>query len=198
MSGRPHGLVLSGVAGQDVLTLAQILLDALRRSGFHALPAEIPGLDQGLGSVGSLVWFSEAPFSLPIIEEGQADLLIALEPFEALRHVALLRMNGHLVVSEEPRLDRGAYPPLDDVYAALKQVRGVHLVDTEDLARRLDHPQAGDLALLGLASRFLPVPEALWPDVIGQRCAAEGNRIAEKHLEAFRAGRGLVREPVVA
>ena len=193
---RIHGIVLCGVGGQGVLSLAQIVLEALRRSGFHALQSEIHGMSQRGGSVHAQVCFAEVPLSSPIIDEGCADLLIALEPLEALRYVAMLKMSGHLVVSEEPQSDMEGYPPMDDVYAALKAVRGCHLVDTEDLARRLSHKQAGGMALLGMASKFLPVADGVWHEVITQRFAAKGARVAEKNLEAFNAGRGLVQETV--
>jgi indolepyruvate ferredoxin oxidoreductase beta subunit len=193
---RVHGIVLCGVGGQGVLSLAQIVLEALRRSGFHALQSEIHGMSQRGGSVHAQVCFAEVPLSSPIIDEGCADLLIALEPLEALRYVAMLKMNGHLVVSEEPQSDMDAYPPLDDVFAALKAVRGCHLVDTEDLARRLSHKQAGGMALLGMASKFLPVADSVWHEVITQRFAVKGARVAEKNLEAFNAGRGLVQDTV--
>jgi indolepyruvate ferredoxin oxidoreductase, beta subunit len=191
-----HGIVLSGVGGQGVLSLAQIVLEALRRSGLHALQSEIHGMSQRGGSVHAQVCFSEVPLTSPIIDEGCADLLIALEPLEALRYVAMLRMNGHLVVSEEPQADMEGYPPLEDVYAALKNVRGCHLVDTEDLARRLSHRQAGGMALLGMASTFLPVSDKVWQEVITQRFEAKGARVTEKNIEAFQAGRGLVQETV--
>ncbi|MBK7292743.1 MAG: 2-oxoacid:acceptor oxidoreductase family protein [Holophagaceae bacterium] len=193
---RIHGIVLGGVGGQGVLSLAQIVLEALRRSGLHALQSEIHGMSQRGGSVHAQVCFAEVPLSSPIIDEGCADLLIALEPLEALRYVAMLRMNGHLVVSEEPQVNMEGYPPLDDVYAALKKVRGCHLVDTEDLARKLNHRQAGGMALLGMASKFLPVSDAVWHDVITDRFAAKGARVTEKNIEAFNAGRGLVQEAV--
>ncbi len=193
---RIHGIVLSGVGGQGVLSLAQIVLEALRRSGFHALQSEIHGMSQRGGSVHAQVCFSDLPLTSPIIDEGCADLLIALEPLEALRYVAMLRRNGQLVVSEEPQPDMAGYPPLDDVYAALKGVHGCHLVDTEELARRLGHRQAGGMALLGLASRFLPVTDEVWRSVITQRFEAKGAPIAEKNLEAFQAGRGLAHGPV--
>ncbi len=193
---RIHGIVLSGVGGQGVLSLAQIVLEALRRSGLHALQSEIHGMSQRGGSVHAQVCFCEVALSSPIIDEGCADLLIALEPLEALRYVAMLRMNGHLVVSEEPQTDMEGYPPLDDVYAALKAVHGAHLVDTEDLARRLNHRQAGGMALLGMASKFLPVSDDVWREVITQRFEAKGARVTEKNLEAFEAGRGLVQDTV--
>jgi len=193
---RIHGIVLAGVGGQGVLSLAQIVLEALRRSGFQALQSEIHGMSQRGGSVHAQVCFSEVPLTSPIIDEGCADLLIALEPLEALRYVAMLRMNGHLVVAEEPQVNMEGYPPLEDIYAALKKVRGSHLLDTEDLARRLNHKQAGGMALLGMASKFLPVSDDIWREVITQRFEAKGARVTEKNIEAFHAGRGLVQESV--
>ena len=195
---RIHGVVLAGIGGQGVLSLAQIVLEALRRSGFHALQSEIHGMSQRGGSVHAQVCFSEMPLASPIIDEGCADLLIALEPLEALRYTAMLRMNSQLVVSEEPQTDMEGYPPLDDVYAALKRIRGCHLVDTEDLARRVGHRQAGGMALLGMASTFLPVTDEIWQEVITQRFESKGTRITEKNLQAFHAGRGLVHDPVGA
>jgi indolepyruvate ferredoxin oxidoreductase beta subunit len=195
-ASRIHGIVLSGVGGQGVLSLAQILLEALRRSGLQALQSEIHGMSQRGGSVHAQVCYAEGPLSSPIIDEGCADLLIALEPLEALRYVSMLRVSGALVVSEEPQTDMEGYPPLDDIYAALKAVPGAHLVDTEDLARRLNHRQAGGMVLLGMASRFLPVDDNIWREVITQRFESKGARVTEKNLEAFEAGRGLIKEPV--
>lgn len=193
---RIHGIVLSGVGGQGVLSLAQIVLEALRRSGLHALQSEIHGMSQRGGSVHAQVCFAEMPLTSPILDEGGADLLIALEPLEALRYVGMLRLDGHAVVSEEPQADMEGYPPLDDVYAALKAVRGTQLLDTEDLARRLSHRQAGGMALLGMASRHLPVDLDTWRAVITQRFEGKGARVTEKNLEAFEAGRGLVQDTV--
>jgi len=195
---RIHGIVLSGVGGQGVLSLAQIVLEALRRSGLHALQSEIHGMSQRGGSVHAMVCFSEVPLTSPIIDEGCADLLIALEPLEALRYVSMLRMDGHLVVSEEPQVNMEGYPPIADVYAALKAVRGAHLVDTEELARTLKHKQAGGMALLGMASKFLPVTDEVWFEVIRQRFEAKGAAVTDKNIEAFHAGRGLVQETVGA
>ena len=189
---RIHGIVLAGVGGQGVLSLAQIVLEALRRSGLQALQSEIHGMSQRGGSVHAQVCFAEVPLTSPIIDEGCADLLISLEPLEALRYVAMLRMDGHLVVSEEPQMSMDGYPPLDDVYAALKKVRGCHLLDTEELARRLNHRQAGGMALLGMASKYLPVTDEVWRKVIFERFEAKGARVTDKNLEAFEAGRGLV------
>ncbi len=189
---RTHGIVVSGVGGQGALSLAQILLEALRRTGLHALQSEIHGMSQRGGSVHAHVCYADFPITSPIIDDGCADLLIALEPLEALRHVALLRLDGALVVSEEPQTAMEGYPPLDDVYAALKAVPGAHLLDTEDLARRLAHRQAGGMALLGMASRFLPVSETTWRVVIAERFRAKGPRVTDKNLEAFEEGRDRV------
>ena len=178
---RVHGIVLCGVGGQGVLSLAQIVLEALRRSGLFTLQSEIHGMSQRGGSVHAQVCYADVPLSSPIIDEGSAELLIALEPLEALRYVAMLRMNGHLVVAEEPQRDMDGYPPLADVYAALKAVRGAHLVDTEDLARRLHHRQAGG-----------------GETVIAQRFAPKGSLVTKRNLEAFDAGRGLATAPTGA
>ena len=191
-SSRCHGIVLSGIGGQGVLSLAQILVEALQRSGFQAAQSELRGARQRGSSVSAQVCYSEAPLDPPAFGDGCVDLLIALEPLEALRFVSMLKMNGHLVVSEEPRLDQEAYPPLEDVYAALKAVRGAHLVDTEDLVRRLDHRQAGGLTLLGLASRFLPAAGPAWQEAITRQFEGKGAAILAKNLEAFEAGRRLL------
>ena len=195
-AARIHGIVLAGVGGQGVLSMAQIVLEALRRSGLHALQSEIHGMSQRGGSVQAQVCFADTPLTSPLIEEGGADLLIALEPLEALRYVSMLRISGHLITAEDPIADMEGYPPLEDVHRALRAVRGSHLLDTESLARKLAHKQAGGMAILGLASRFLPVPEETWREVIAQRFEPKGARVVEKNLEAFSAGRQLIPEGV--
>lgn len=195
---RIHGIVLSGVGGQGVLSMAQIVLEALRRSGFHALQSEIHGMSQRGGSVHAQVCYADQPISSPLIDDGCADLLIALEPLEALRYVPMLRISGHAVVAEDPMPDMEGYPPLEDVHAALHAVRGAHLLDTAELARKLAHKQAGGMALLGMASRFLPVAESVWREVIAQRFASKGEKVTAKNLEAFEAGQHMIPEGVEA
>ncbi|HEX9082814.1 MAG TPA: indolepyruvate oxidoreductase subunit beta [Holophagaceae bacterium] len=195
---RIHGIVLAGVGGQGVLSMAQIVLEALRRTGLHALQSEIHGMSQRGGSVQAQVCFAEAPLTSPLIEEGGADLVIALEPLEALRYVPMLRISGHLISAEDPIADMEGYPPLEDVHRALRAVRGSFLLDTESLARKLAHKQAGGMAILGMASRFLPVAEATWREVIAQRFESKGPKVVDKNLEAFEAGRQMIPEGVGA
>lgn len=197
-AARIHGIVLSGVGGQGVLSMAQIVLEALRRSGFHALQSEIHGMSQRGGSVHAQVCFADQPISSPLIDDGCADLLIALEPLEALRYVPMLRLSGHAVVAEDPMPDMEGYPPLEDVHAALRVVRGAHMLDTAELARKLAHKQAGGMALLGMASRFLPVAESVWREVIAHRFAGKGEKVTAKNLEAFEAGQQMIPEGVEA
>src|SRR5512139_2583078 len=87
---RPLRLVIAGVGGQGTLTLAQIVMEVARRAGYFALQSELHGMSQRGGSVHACLTIARSPVSTPVITEGTGDLLIALEPLEAVRHVSLL------------------------------------------------------------------------------------------------------------
>ncbi len=187
-AGRTYRLVLAGVGGQGTLTLAQIVMDVARRAGYFALQSELHGMSQRGGSVQAYLTIAPFPLSTPVIMDGTGDLLVALEPLEALRYLPLLRRHAPMLVARDPVRTVADYPPEDQLFAALEAVPGCELVDTEPLAEMFRFKQAAGMVLLGRAASWLPFPRALWEKVLTERFSARSPAVVEKNLRAFDHG----------
>lgn len=193
LTQRPCRLVLAGVGGQGTLTLAQIIMEVGRRAGSFVLQSEVHGMSQRGGAVQAYLTIAPFPVSTPVIMEGTGDLLIALEPLEALRYVPLLRREAPMLVARTTIKTIAGYPEDEPLFAALEAVPGCELVDTEPLTRMFGFKQAIGMVLLGRAAGWLPFPAALWEQVLADRFGARGRAVVERNLLAFAHGRGVER-----
>ncbi|HIC93866.1 MAG TPA: indolepyruvate oxidoreductase subunit beta [Anaerolineae bacterium] len=187
--------LLVGVGGQGVLLAGDILAQVGLRAGYDVKKAEVHGMAQRGGSVVSHVRWAEKVLS-PLIGQGEADFLLALEKLEALRHIEMLRPDGTALVNDY------AIPPLsvsagDDVYPDDEHVRQVISAVTDDLrllpgtklAEELGSARAANAVMLGALSALLDVPPELWLEVIAERVP---ERYAELNRRAFLKGREAI------
>lgn len=189
-SGRPFRIVIAGVGGQGTLTLAQIVMEVARRSGRFALQSEIHGMSQRGGAVHACLTISRRPVSTPVVTEGTADLLIALEPLEALRYLPLLRPEAPVLVARDPVKTIADYPAEEQLLAALDATPGCELLETEGLARAFRLKQAIGMVLLGRVAARLPFASETWETVIRERLEAKGQEVVDRNLRAFAHGAG--------
>jgi indolepyruvate ferredoxin oxidoreductase, beta subunit len=185
---RPIRVVIAGVGGQGTLTLAQILMEVARRSGAFVLQSEIHGMSQRGGSVHAFLTMAPAPISTPVIMEGTGDLLIALEPLEALRYVPLLRREAPMLVARDPIKTVAGYPEDEQLFATLCATPGCELLDTAPLTTMFRFKQAPGVVLLGRAATFLPFSREVWDAVLSERIADKGPTAVERNLRAFAYG----------
>lgn len=185
---RPFRMVIAGVGGQGTLTLAQIVMEVARRAGRFVLQSEIHGMSQRGGAVHACLTISPFPVSTPVIAEGSGDLLVALEPLEAARHLPLLRPEATVLAARDPIGPVTGYPDEGQLIAALAAVPGCEMVEAEGLTRVFRFRQAVGMVLLGRVAARLPFPRALWEAVIAERLAAKGPEAVERNLRAFAHG----------
>jgi indolepyruvate ferredoxin oxidoreductase beta subunit len=185
---RTWRLVIAGVGGQGTLTLAQIVMEVARRAGHFALQSELHGMSQRGGAVHACLTIARTPVSTPVIMDGTGDLLIALEPLEAVRYVPLLRRDAPMLVARDPIKTLEGYPPEAQLFGALEATAGCELVATEGLTRTFRFKQAVGMVLLGRAAARLPFPRALWDEVIAERLASKGQAAIDRNLRAFAHG----------
>ncbi len=186
-------IVLAGVGGQGVLTIAAIIAAAAREDGLHVKQGEVHGMAQRGGAVQANLRIADHPIHSDLIARGDADLVLSMEPLESLRYLDYLRPDGTLVASTDPVRNIDTYPPLDEVTANLRRLPRVHLVPTAALARRAGSPLTSNVVLVGAVADLLPVaPETLerWICTMFEK---KGERIVEANRKAFRAGREAVR-----
>jgi len=184
-------VVLAGVGGQGVLSIAAIIAVAAVDSGLHLKQTEVHGMSQRGGAVQSHLRVADRPIHSDLIADGTADLLIAMEPMEALRYLPSLAAGGAVVTERAPLVNIPDYPPLDAVYAALEALPRVWIVDAEAIARDMRASRAANVVLLGAAAPFLPVATEALEAAIGVVFGRKGETVVEQNLAAFRRGRAV-------
>ena len=184
-------VVIAGVGGQGVLSIAGILTEAARRDGLHVKQAEVHGMAQRGGSVQATIRMSSVPIASELIPAGTARLVLGLEPVEALRFTDLLAADGVVVTASEPFENIGDYPPIDSVLAEVRRIGG-HLVEARRLAREAGSPRSSNVVMVGAASPWLPLAEATLETCISDGFATKGERVVTANLRAFHLGREIL------
>jgi indolepyruvate ferredoxin oxidoreductase beta subunit len=183
-----------GVGGQGIIRLSDILAEVAFRAGADVKKSEIHGLSQRGGSVTSHIRWGEH-IHTPVIMDGEADFIVALEELEALRHAHVLKPEGTIVVNDYRLLPAtvvlGVSPYPDDVDASLGQYGTVERVGALEVAQGLGEPRAANVVLLGALSRHLEIPIECWTETIR---GAFKEKVIEVNLKAFEAGRQLSTE----
>jgi len=182
-------IVLAGVGGQGILTIAYIIDYAAQQSGLHFKQAEVHGMSQRGGAVQSHVRLSDQDIFSDLIPKASADLILSVEPLEALRYMDFLSPEGMIVVSCNPYVNIPDYPDLDKVLDTLKQTRNHIIVDSKKLSRNAGSPKAQNMVMLGTASRFMIIEEKALVQSIKEFFKTKGRKIVDMNIKAFRLGK---------
>ncbi len=182
-------IILSGVGGQGILTIATIIGEAATNSGLMLKQAEVHGMSQRGGDVQSNLRLSDKEIASDLIALGCADMIISLEPMEALRYLPYLNKNGWIITSSSPIKNIPNYPEEEILLAELKSFANVILLDVEKIAKENNMPKCSNVILLGAAAHVLNIitPEQL-REGIGRVFAAKGGTIVEMNNKAFDIG----------
>lgn len=182
-------VILCGVGGQGVLSLAGIVGEAARRQGLQVAQGEIHGMSQRGGAVEATLRLSDGDLASPRIPDGSADLLLSLEPLEALRHVHRLAPSAHVVTASEPFDNLASYPDLDEVHARLDALPRVRRIEAAGPAREAGAAKAANVVVLGAALDLLPLDVQAVIAVLEELFAPRGERVMEANRAALQAGR---------
>ena len=182
-------IILAGVGGQGILTIATIIGNAAAVAGINLKQAEVHGMSQRGGDVQSNLRLSVEPIYSDLIEQGAADLIISMEPMEALRYVASLNEEGWVVSSSTPFKNIPNYPDEETLQAELASLPRVVTLDIEQVAKDSGVPKSANILLLGMAARFIEIlsPEQL-RQAVARVFAAKGEKVVEDNLRAFDMG----------
>ncbi len=182
-------IILVGVGGQGILTIATIIGNAAAVAGINLKQAEVHGMSQRGGDVQSNLRLSVEPIYSDLIEQGAADLIISMEPMEALRYVASLNEEGWVVSSSTPFKNIPNYPDEEALQAELASLPRVVTLDIEQVAKDSGVPKSANILLLGMAARFIEIlsPEQL-RQAVARVFAAKGEKVVEDNLRAFDMG----------
>ena len=186
-------IILAGVGGQGILSIATVIGEAALQEGLYLKQAEVHGMSQRGGDVQSNLRLSSEPIMSDLIPKGGADLIISLEPMEALRYVEYLKPDGWIVTSCVPFLNIPNYPELEEVLARVKAHKNHVLLDVEALAKEAGAPaQAANMVLLGAAIPMLGIDHDKMMAGVARVFARKGETVVNTNLAAVEAGYQMV------
>ena len=187
-------IILAGVGGQGILTIAAVLDTAALASDLNLKQSEVHGMSQRGGAVQSHVRISDSEIHSDLIPQGKADIIISVEPMEALRYLPFLKKDGYLVTDSNPFENIPDYPKLEELYNEIKLVPNNILIDAKKIAKDLGNSKATNIVLLGAASSLLPLDEESLLQAIKTLFERKGERVVNKNIEAFNKGKEIAME----
>lgn len=182
-------IILCGVGGQGILSIATIIGEAATRAGLNLKQAEVHGMSQRGGDVQSHLRLSDKTIYSDLIAQGSADMIISMEPMESLRYLPYLSKEGRVVTGSKPFVNIPDYPDTDTLMAELGALPAVDMMDIDAVAGDAGNPRGANMVLLGMAARYFSIlsPQEL-QDAIRTVFARKGESVVEANLKAFRAG----------
>ena len=188
-------IILAGVGGQGILSIATVIGEAALQEGLYLKQAEVHGMSQRGGDVQSNLRLSSEPIMSDLIPKGGADLIISLEPMEALRYVEYLKPDGWIVTSCVPFLNIPNYPELEEVLARVRAYKNHVLLDVEALAKEAGAPaQAANMVLLGAAIPMLGIEHDKMIAGVARVFARKGEAVVETNIKAVEKGYNKVKD----
>lgn len=187
-------IILAGVGGQGILTIATIIGTAAVERGLHLKQAEVHGMSQRGGDVQSHLRISDRQIHSDLIPEGRADLIISIEPMESLRYTSFLAPDGWLIANKKPFVNIPNYPDFEEVWAKIESLPRSILIDADKLAREVATARAMNIVILGTASPFLPFELKELENAITAIFSRKGEAVVASNLAALHAGRAFAEE----
>jgi indolepyruvate ferredoxin oxidoreductase, beta subunit len=186
-----QNILIAGVGGQGILSVAYVICSAALDEGLNFKQAEVHGMAQRGGAVQSNLRLSSDPIASDLIPQGACDLLLSVEPLEALRYLDYLSPAGAVVTSVNPYVNIPNYPEMDAIWSELGKAKDVTPIDAASLAKQAGSPLSANMVMLGAGSYRLPLNlEGLEKWVVNS-WKAKGDKVVDINMKAFRAGRRM-------
>ncbi len=182
-------IILAGVGGQGILTIANVLGIAALDQGLYLKQAEVHGMSQRGGDVQSNLRISSDPIHSDLIAKGSADMIISMEPMEALRYLPFLAPDGRIISNSVPFVNIDNYPAEEAVAAQFEKFGArALLINADEIARTCGSPRSANIVLLGAASPYLEIDTEIIKQALIAHFSPKGDKIVDANLEAYRAG----------
>jgi indolepyruvate ferredoxin oxidoreductase beta subunit len=184
-----NDIILSGVGGQGILSIAATIGLAAVANDIFLKQSEVHGMSQRGGDVQSHLRLSDKPVSSDLIPYGKADLIISVEPMESLRYLPWLSEEGWLVTNSNPFINIPDYPSLNEILKEIEKIENHIIIDADGIAKDAGSARSGNIVILGAASPYIDMPFESLENAIKKLFGRKGNQIVEANLKALRAGR---------
>ena len=184
-------LILSGVGGQGILTIAAVIDMAALSEDLNVKQSEVHGMSQRGGAVLSHVRISDKEVYSDLIPKGSADMILSVEPMELLRHLPYLKKDGWLITDSKTFKNILDYPKKDSLYKQIMSHPNHIIIKATDVAKELGNSKVANMILLGAASSLIPLSELSLQNAIKTLFKNKSEKIINMNLEAFKAGQNL-------
>lgn len=181
-------IILSGVGGQGILTLASIIDIAALNNNLFVKQSEVHGMSQRGGAVQCHLRISSQQIYSDLIPEGEADLILSAEPMELLRHMPFLKKNGWIITDSSTFENIVNYPEKHDLYKQIKTHCNHIIISAKSCAKDLGNSQVCNMILLGASIKHFPIPEEKFIQAINYYFKDKSEKIRTKNIEAFKIG----------
>ena len=181
-------IMIVGVGGQGTLLTSRVLGGITTKAGYDVKLSEVHGMAQRGGSVVTFVRYGEK-VNEPIVEEGQADVLIAFEKLEAMRYAHYLKKDGVIIVNDQEIAPMtvvtgmAEYP--EGILETLREKHNVVSIDAMEEAKKLGNTKCFNVIILGVAAKSMDFTKEQWLDVIAETVPA---KTVEMNQKAFIVG----------
>lgn len=180
-------IILAGVGGQGILSIASCIGIAAVEKNLYLKQAEVHGMSQRGGDVQSHLRLSSNEIASDLIPEGKADMIISVEPMEALRYLPMLSKNGVIITASEPFINIDNYPEVEKVYEELKKHNAI-IVDADTIAKECGNIRAANMVIFGAAVPSLEIDMQTIENSIRKQFGSKGEEVVELNLKAVKAG----------
>jgi len=186
-------VVLAGVGGQGVLSVAAIIARASIKQGLEVRQSEVHGMAQRGGAVLAHLRIADTGIASDLVPRGGADLILSMEPLESLRYAAWLSPNGALVSAAEALVNIPNYPDINEIIRAIKTFPTNRVVEAAALAKEAGLARSVNMVMVGAASAFLPIKAETAEETIREMFSHKDQATVEANLKAFELGRSAAK-----
>lgn len=182
-------IILAGVGGQGILSIATIIGYAAVEAGLYLKQAEVHGMSQRGGDVQSHLRISDKEIFSDLIPKGGADMILSVEPMESLRYLPYLKKEGWIITNTTAFINIPNYPEEADVLAAIKNVNNHVALNADEIAKELGSARSMNMVMLGAAVPHLGIDYSRLEEGIKFIFGRKGEAVVEANLKAMKAGK---------
>jgi indolepyruvate ferredoxin oxidoreductase, beta subunit len=182
-------IILAGVGGQGILSIAAVIGLAALNSGLQLKQAEVHGMSQRGGDVHSNLRIADHVIYSDLIPYGQADLIISVEPMESIRYLPWLSKDGWLISNNVPHVNIPDYPDMEQIYVVIEAISQHVLINGDKIAKDLGMSRSMNMVILGAASPWLGIKYEELQKAVKEIFIGKGQEIVEQNLKALAAGK---------
>ncbi len=184
-----YDIILSGVGGQGVLSVAAVISIAAMKDGYTLRQSEVHGMAQRGGAVLAHMRISRTDISSDLIPKGMADVVLSMEPMESLRYVDYLKPEGILISASAPYENIPDYPDLHDIHSRIENLKSSLIIDAKKLAKEAGTMKSVNMVMVGALSTRMDIREESIVEAIKELFSSKGEKIISANLNAVLLGR---------